>query len=600
MDTKERIREILSLLPQSPGVYQFFNSQGTIIYIGKAKNLKRRVSSYFVKKPDTPKTAVLVRQIADIKYILVESENDALLLESNLIKRYQPRYNLMLKYGTTYPFLCITREEFPRVFKTRKVMAGAELYGPYSLIGNLVALLDLIKTLYPIRSCKLPLSEHSISQGRYKVCLEYHIKNCKGVCQGLQSREEYQAMIDDIRTIAKGNSHIVERYLLDKIKETSSQMRFEEAHEWKQKYEAIKQFRQKTVISTQKEATLDVFSCDSDEQSVYINMLRVVNGSIIQSNTIEYKKNIEEPMEEVFSSGIVELREQYHSQAKEIVVPFLPEFSIDGVEFIVPKRDYKKELLELSHKNVQQYKKDKYTQAEKLNSNQRQYAMMEQFRQLLHLPRMPHTIDIFDNSHTSGSQAVAACVVFKNLKPSKADYRKYIIREAPTADDYASMQEVVRRRYRKMKEENSPLPDLIITDGGKGHISSVEEVLKSLEIEIPVAGLAKNDKHRTNELIFHGNTVSLKPTDILFKTLVGMQDEVHRFAIAFHRQKRSQSQIHSVLDDIAGIGEKSRIALLQHFGSVEQIRGASIDELATIVGKARAKTVIEGLKSKNI
>ncbi len=591
MTREERLQKIVEVLPQTPGVYQFFNSKGTIIYIGKAKNLRRRVASYFIKTPDSPKTAILVRQIADIKYIIVASESDALLLESNMIKRYLPRYNLMLKYGNTYPFLCITREEFPRVFKTRKPDSRAELYGPYSIAGNLTALLELIKTIYPVRSCKLPLTEESIRSGKYKVCLEYHIKNCKGVCEGLQSRADYMAMIDDIRTIAKGNSHVIEKYLLEQIKQASAELRFEEAHDLKKRYEAIRQFRLKTVISTQKDATLDVFSYESDEQSVYINMLRVVNGSIIQSSTIEYKKNIEELDLEVFANGIVELREQYNSDAKQVVVPCLPEFPIEGVEFFVPQRDYKKELLNLSQRNVQQYKKDKYTRAEKLNSNQRQYAQLDHIRELLQLPKVPRTIDIFDISHTAGSDAVAACVVFRNLKPSKKDYRKYIIKTADTKDDYGSMQEVVRRRYRRMVEEGEPLPDLIITDGGKGHISSVEEVLEELGLEIPVAGLAKNDKHRTNELIFGGRVIGLRPTDQAFKFFGRMQEEVHRFAITFHRQKRSKSQIHSALDEISGVGEKSRQELLKYFGSVEAIKNASLEDLQKIIGKSRANVV---------
>ncbi len=581
----------IDALPHLPGVYQFFNSKGVIIYIGKAKNLKKRVSSYFVKTPDSPKTAILVRQITDIKYIVVKTENDALLLESNLIKRFLPRYNLMLKYGTTYPYLCITKEEFPRVFKTRKAFENSELYGPYSVAGTLNALLELIKTIYPIRSCRLPLTSDSIAKGRYKVCLEYHIKNCKGICCGLQSKEEYVAMINDVRTIAKGNSHMIERYLLDNIKALSEELRFEEAQKLKEKYDAVKLFRQKTVITTQSDANLDVFSCDSDSTAVYINMLRVVNGSIIQSNTIEYKKNIEEDESEVFSSGIIELRQKYGSTSKLVIVPFVPEFTIDGVEFSVPQRDYKKELLNLSMRNVQQYKKDKYTQAEKLNTNQRNYALMNEIREVLHLEKLPHTIEMFDNSHISGQEAVAACVVFENLKPLKEQYRKYIIKTADSTDDYASMQEVVHRRYSRMIEEGTKLPDLIITDGGKGHISSVTTTLQSLGLQIPVAGLAKNDKHRTNELIYNNQIIGLKPQDSIFKFFTKMQDEVHRFAIAFHRQKRSKKQIKSELDNIPNVGEKSKTTLLQHFKSIDKIRIATLEELAEVVGSKRAKAI---------
>lgn len=589
---QESLQTKIDALPHLPGVYQFFDAKGTIIYIGKAKNLKKRVSSYFVKTPDSPKTAILVRQIVDIRYIVVKTENDALLLESNLIKRFLPRYNLMLKYGTTYPYLCITKEDFPRVFKTRKTLPDCELFGPYSIAGTLNALLELIKTIYPVRSCKLPLTEESIAKKRYKLCLEYHIKNCRGVCCGLQSKADYNAMISDIRTIAKGHSHIVEKYLLDNIKMLSEQLRFEEAQRLKEKYDAIREYRQKTVITTQSDATLDVFSFDTDQTTVYINMLRVVNGSIIQSNTIEYKKNIEEVDGEVFSSGIAELREKYASEARQIVVPFVPEFKIDGVEYIVPKRDYKKELLDLSHRNVLQYKKDKYTQAQKLNTNQRNYALMNEIREMLHLDNMPHTIEMFDNSHTAGDEAVAACVVFRNLRPLKEQYRKYIIKSDGGGDDYASMKEVINRRYSRMISEGSKLPDLILADGGKGQVSAVRSVLEALGIAVPVAGLAKNDKHRTNELIFDDKVIGLKPQDSVFKFFTKMQDEVHRFAITFHRDKRSKKQVASELDDIKNIGETTKKTLLQHFKSVERIKKADFDELEKIIGKNRAKILI--------
>jgi len=589
---QESLQTKIDALPHLPGVYQFFDAKGTIIYIGKAKNLKKRVSSYFVKTPDSPKTAILVRQIVDIRYIVVKTENDALLLESNLIKRFLPRYNLMLKYGTTYPYLCITKEDFPRVFKTRKTLPDCELFGPYSIAGTLNALLELIKTIYPVRSCKLPLTEESIAKKRYKLCLEYHIKNCRGVCCGLQSKADYNAMISDIRTIAKGHSHIVEKYLLDNIKILSEQLRFEEAQRLKEKYDAIREYRQKTVITTQSDSTLDVFSFDTDQTTVYINMLRVVNGSIIQSNTIEYKKNIEEVDGEVFSSGIAELRERYASEARQIVVPFVPEFTIDGVEYIVPKRDYKKELLDLSHRNVLQYKKDKYTQAQKLNTNQRNYALMNEIREMLHLDNMPHTIEMFDNSHTAGDEAVAACVVFRNLRPLKEQYRKYIIKSDGGGDDYASMKEVINRRYSRMISEGYKLPDLILADGGKGQVSAVRSVLEALGIAVPVAGLAKNDKHRTNELIFDDKVIGLKPQDSVFKFFTKMQDEVHRFAITFHRDKRSKKQVASELDDIKNIGETTKKTLLQHFKSVERIKKADFDELEKIIGKNRAKILI--------
>ena len=589
---QESLQTKIDALPHLPGVYQFFDAKGTIIYIGKAKNLKKRVSSYFVKTPDSPKTTILVRQIVDIRYIVVKTENDALLLESNLIKRFLPRYNLMLKYGTTYPYLCITKEDFPRVFKTRKTLPDCELFGPYSIAGTLNALLELIKTIYPVRSCKLPLTEESIAKKRYKLCLEYHIKNCRGVCCGLQSKADYNAMISDIRTIAKGHSHIVEKYLLDNIKILSEQLRFEEAQRLKEKYDAIREYRQKTVITTQSDATLDVFSFDTDQTTVYINMLRVVNGSIIQSNTIEYKKNIEEVDGEVFSSGIAELREKYASEARQIVVPFVPEFTIDGVEYIVPRRDDKREVLALWHRNVLQYKKDKYTQAQKLNTNQRNYALMNEIREMLHLDNMPHTIEMFDNSHTAGDEAVAACVVFRNLRPLKEQYRKYIIKSDGGGDDYASMKEVINRRYSRMISEGSKLPDLILADGGKGQVSAVRSVLEALGIAVPVAGLAKNDKHRTNELIFDDKVIGLKPQDSVFKFFTKMQDEVHRFAITFHRDKRSKKQVASELDDIKNIGETTKKTLLQNFKRVERIKKADFDELEKIIGKNRAKILI--------
>ena len=591
---QESLQTKIDALPHLPGVYQFFDAKGTIIYIGKAKNLKKRVSSYFVKTPDSPKTAILVRQIVDIRYIVVKTENDALLLESNLIKRFLPRYNLMLKYGTTYPYLCITKEDFPRVFKTRKTLPNCELFGPYSIAGTLNALLELIKTIYPVRSCKLPITEESIAKKRYKLCLEYHIKNCRGVCCGLQSKADYNAMISDIRTIAKGHSHIVEKYLLDNIKILSEQLRFEEAQRLKEKYDAIREYRQKTVITTQSDATLDVFSFDTDQTTVYINMLRVVNGSIIQSNTIEYKKNIEEVDGEVFSSGIAELREKYASEARQIVVPFVPEFTIDGVEYIVPKRDYKKELLDLSHRNVLQYKKDKYTQAQKLNTNQRNYALMNEIREMLHLDNMPHTIEMFDNSHTAGDEAVAACVVFRNLRPLKEQYRKYIIKSDGGGDDYASMKEVINRRYSRMISEGSKLPDLILADGGKGQVGAIREALLALELDIPVAGLVKDDRHRTAGLLYGEDLlreIPIRHHSPVFRLLEQIQAEVHRFAITFHRDKRSKSQLSSRLDYIKGIGPKAKEGLLQHFHSVQAVSTASLEALTEVLGQSKARLV---------
>ena len=593
------LENILKNLPLSAGVYQFFNKEGTIIYVGKAKNLKKRVLSYFNKNHESPKTNILVAQVVDIQYIVVENESDALLLENNLIKRLQPRYNAMLKDCKTYPWLCITKEEFPRVFKSRKTFPHAEFFGPYSFVRSLDMLLELIHEIYPLRTCRLPLSEENIAKKRYKICLEYHIKNCKGVCCGFQSKDSYNQMINEIKTIAKGHSNLIVDFLLNQMYILSAEQKFEEAQVLKNKYEAILKYQTKTIITTINDDNLDVFAYEKYEQNFYINMLKIVKGAVVQSFTIEYKKQIEEADEDIFATGIMELRNRFQSDSKKVIVPFMPDFEIHNVEFIVPKRagDNKK-LLDLSIKNVKQYKLDKILQTEKLNSSQKNIAMLKEIQELLHLPTLPRLIEIFDNSNIAGSDAVAACVVYRDLKPSKSDYRKFIIKTADTQDDYGSMQEVVRRRYSRTVAEDAKLPDLIIADGGKGQMEAIRKVVEDeLGLKIPIAGLAKNRQHRTNELLFGfpPAVVGLKPKSAIFNFFTRMQDEVHRFAITFHRDKRSKHQTKSELDEIKGIGDTTKTALLQHFKSVERIKTATLEELEKVVGKRKAKVVFEGM-----
>ena len=581
-------------MPSTPGVYQYFNSDGKIIYVGKAKNLKRRVSSYFNKVHDSAKTNILVSNIADIKYICVNTEADALLLENNLIKKYQPRYNILLKDGKTYPWLCITKEPFPRVFKTRNVVRGADYFGPYPSSWTLDLLLELIRELYPIRTCKHPLTEQGIASHRYDVCLQYHIKNCLAPCVGRQSQDEYRKFIDEIREIAKGRSHVITDYLMQQMQKLAAEYKFEEAQKIKEKYDLIVKYQSKTVITTTSDNDIDVFGYDEDEQSAYINILRIAGGSVVQGFTIEYKKTLDEPKEEILSLAIVELRERFKSISREVIVPFMPDIELDKVNFIIPQKGDKKKLLDLSTQNVKQYRVDKYKQSEKLNPEQRQVRLLKDIQDRLCLEKLPQHIECFDNSNISGSDAVAACVVYKMAKPSKKDYRKYIIKTVVGPDDYASMAEVVRRRYSRMIEEGTPLPDLILTDGGKGQMEVVRRVVEDeLGLDIAIAGLAKNDKHHTSEVLvgFPPRVVGLKPTDTLFKFLASVQDEVHRFAITFHRDKRSKSQTQSELDKITGVGEKTKNMLLKHFKSVKRISLASEVELTEIVGKSKASVV---------
>ena len=597
----DELKNKVNSLPESPGVYQYFNSEGTIVYVGKAKNLKRRVSSYFNKTHDSIKTQKLVEQIVDLKYIVVNSENEALLLENNLIKKYQPHYNILLKDGKSYPWLCITHEMFPRIFKTRTLIKNADFFGPYSSVYVLDTLLDLIHELYPIRSCRLLLNEKDIRLKKFKLCLEYHIKNCSGVCAGLQTEDDYMKNIDEIKEIARGNSHIVIDYLLSQIHALAAQEKFEEAQKLKLKYDALIKYRTKTIITTPNDDNLDVFAYDEDENAAYINILRIAKGSIIQGLTIEYQKKVDEEKEEIFALAILELREQLNSKNKTLIVPFLPDEIGENLEFIVPRRGDKKKLLDLAIKNVHQYKIDKYKQSEKLNPDQRAMRLMKEIQKTLCLPKIPETIECFDNSNISGTDAVAACVVFKKCKPSKKDYRTYNIKTVVGADDYASMKEVVYRRYRRLQEEQQPLPDLIITDGGKGQMEVVRQVIEDeLHLQIPIVGLAKNNRHKTNEILFGfpPQVIGLKPTDFTFKFLASVQDEVHRFAISFHRNKRSKHQTASELDNIKGIGEKTKIELLKHFKSLKQIKIASKTELEKIVGKSRASIIYEYLMRK--
>lgn len=602
LKTSDYLRGIVLNLPDSPGIYQYLNTEGTIIYVGKAKNLKRRVYSYFAKEHQSAKTRILVSKIADIKYIVVNSEEDALLLENNLIKKYKPRYNVLLKDDKSYPSICISNEYFPRVFKTRKIIRKEGTYfGPYSHVPSMMAVLELIKKLYNLRTCHLALTPENISQGKFKVCLEYHIKNCKGPCIGLQSHEEYMKQITEIKEILKGNTRIISDMLMDEMQKLASELKFEEAHKIKLKYDLVESYRSKSEVVSSVLHNIDVFSIETDEGVAYINYLHITNGCINQAFTFEYKVRMNETKEELLQLGIVEMRERYQSKSKEIIVPFELDMEMNGVTFTVPQRGDKKHLLELSILNVKQYKVDRLKQAEKLNPEQRSVRLMKEIQEQLHLERMPVHIECFDNSNIQGSDAVAACVVFKKAKPSKKDYRKYIIKTVEGPDDYASMQEVVRRRYTRILDEQGELPDVILTDGGKGQMEVVRQVIEDeLHLNIPIVGLAKDNRHRTSEVLggFPPRTIGIKQGTPLFHLLENIQDEVHRFAITFHRDKRSKSQIASALDNIKGIGEKKKTALLKVFKSVRRIKEASIEELSKVVGEASAKAVKEELNKE--
>ena len=592
-----KLKAIVSALPEKPGSYQYYDAEGTIIYVGKAKNLKNRVSSYFHTEVDRFKTKVLVSKIWDISYTVVNSEEDALLLENALIKKYNPRYNVLLKDGKTYPSICITKEYLPRIFPTRTInKKGGTYFGPYSHISSMQAVLELIKKLYHPRTCRLPITKEGIEQKKYQICLEYHLKNCGGPCVGKQSLQDYQKSIAQAREILKGNTRQVLTDMKDEMMRLADDLRFEEAEEIKRKYLLIEKFVATSEVVSHTINNVDVLSITNDEKIAFVNYIHVSNGQINQSFTFEYKKKLDETEEELLQLAIVEMRERFHSQAKEIILPQEIDLDIEGVTITVPQRGDKKKLLELSLMNGKQYKFDRLKQAEKLNPEQKQVRLMKELQDLLHLPKMPYQIECFDNSNISGTDAVAACVVFKKMKPAKSDYRKYNIKTVIGPDDYASMKEVVFRRYKRLLEEQQPLPDLIVADGGKGQMEVIRQAVQDeLGIDIPIAGLAKNDKHRTNELLygFPPRVIGIKDTSELFRVLTQLQDEVHRFAITFHRDKRSKRALHSELDDIKGIGPKTRDELLNGFKSVKRIREAELKTLENLIGHSKAQIVYQ-------
>ena len=601
-EKKEHIKNILALLPDTPGVYQYFDKEGKIIYVGKAKNLKRRVSSYFNKTHDSIKTNVLVKNICDIKYIVVKSEEDALHLENSLIKEYKPRYNVLLKDDKTYPWITIKNEHFPRIFLTRKIIKdGSKYYGPYANVHIAKTVLELIRDLYPIRTCHLALTPENIKKKKFKVCLQYHIKNCKGPCENYENETEYMEYISQIRQILNGNTQQLCDHLVAEMQKLSSELKFEEAQSVKEKYLLIEKYRAKSVIVSTTIHNTDVFSYDEDGNSAFVNYLHIRNGSIVQSFTIKFKKRLNEAKEDILALGIAELRTRFKSLSKEIIVPFLPDLKFENVEFIVPQRGDKRKLLEISEQNVKQYKIDKLKQSEKMNPEQKSTRLMKEIQKELGLQKLPLQIECFDNSNIQGSDAVAACVVFKKAKPSKKDYRKYIIKTVNGPDDYASMQEVVRRRYQRAIDEGTTLPDLIITDGGKGQMEVVRKVVEDeLHLNIPIAGLAKDNRHRTSELLFGFPplVIGLKQQTPLFHLMEQIQNEVHRFAISFHRDKRSKSQVTSELDTIKGIGPQTKNLLLTHYKSVKRIREASLNELTELIGSSKANTLINALQKK--
>ena len=590
----KRLKLIVQNLPEKPGCYQYLDEQGTVIYVGKAKNLKRRVTSYFIKENQTDKTRMLVSKISDLKYIVVETEWDAFLLENNLIKRYKPRYNILLKDDKTYPSICITREEYPRVFKTRKIIRnGSEYYGPFSHSGTLNGLLQIVSQAYKIRTCRLPLSEDSIKAGKFKECLEYHIKNCPAPCMGHISRSEYNAQIAEIREILKGRSQELAKSMMQEMKHLASEMRFEEAQVVKERFNTIMEFREKSRVVDTGLENVDVYNIDNDEDVVFVNYLHVAGGCINQAFTFEYKRKMDESLDEMLMLAIVEMRSRYHSTAREIIVPFLPEAEITGVTWTVPQKGEKKKLLELSALNVKQYRADRLKRSDKLNPEQKHVRLMKELGTLLGMEKTPLRIECFDNSHISGTDAVAACVVYENGKPSRKDYRLYNIKSGAGGDDYGSMYEVMMRRWMRAVEEGSAMPDLVIVDGGKGQMSIAKEVIDNLNISINIAGLVKNAHHKTSGLLygFPQMEVGVKPDSELFRLLEQMQDEVHRVAISFHKKKRSKRQTHSELTDIKGIGENTATALIKKFKSVKRISEANLEELSNEIGKAKAETV---------
>ena len=600
-----RLKSIVLSMPEKPGSYQYYDENHTIIYVGKAKNLKRRVSSYFHKEVDRYKTKVLVSKIHDISYTVVNTEEDALLLENSLIKKYNPRYNVLLKDGKTYPSICVTNEYFPRIFKTRHINKKVgTFFGPYPHIGSMYAVLEVIKKLYNPRTCRFPITKEGVAEGKYKPCLEYHIHNCGAPCINKQSYEEYQENMRQAREILKGNTREVSKYLYDLMMKNAELLRFEIAEEYKKKYQLLDEFEAKSEVVSHTITDVDVFTIvnDDNNKNAFINYIHVKNGTINQSFTYEYKRKLEESDEELLITAIPEIRERFHSTSKEIIVPFEMEWKLKDASFFVPQRGDKKHLLELSEMNCKQYKFDRLKQAEKLNPEQKQTRLMKELQAKLKLPKLPYQIECFDNSNISGTDAVAGCIVYKGMKPSRKDYRKYNIKTVEGPDDYASMQEVVRRRYSRMIEEETPLPDLIITDGGKGQMEVVREVIEDeLHLEIPIAGLAKDDRHRTNELLygFPPQTIALQPESELFKVLTQIQDEVHRYAITFHRDKRSKHALHSELDDIKGIGPKAKEALLNKFKSVKKIKETSLEELSEVLGPHKAEILVKYFTEKS-
>lgn len=598
----EYLKGIVDNLPDSPGCYQYLNEKGEIIYVGKAKKLKRRVSSYFKGDQPNLKTKILVSKIRDIKYIVVRTEEDALLLENNLIKRYKPHYNILLKDDKTYPSICITKEDFPRIIKTRKrIHDGSEYFGPYSHIQTMYALLDLIKKLVHPRACTMKMTKEGVKYGNYKECLEWHIKNCLAPCTARQSQEEYLELIDEAREILNGNTKELQRKMREEMSSLAEELRFEEAAEIKKKYDLIENYCAKSEVVSNVMNNVDVFAIESDDTAAYINYMHVTKGMINQAFTFEYKKRLGESNEELLEMGIIEMRERYGSKAKEIIVPFPIDTELNGVNFFVPQRGDRYKLLKLSQLNVKEYKFDRLKQSEKLNPEQKNMRLMKEIQDDLHLEKPPFRIELFDNSNISGTDAVAACVVFEKLKPAKKEYRKYNIRTVVGPDDYASMKEVVYRRYSRAKEENTPLPDLIITDGGKGQMEVVREIVEDkLNLKIPIAGLAKDNRHRTHELLygFPPVVIGLKQDTALFRLLTRMQDEVHRFAITFHRQKRSKRALKSELDGLNGIGQKTKTLLLSKLGSVKRIKSANLAELQLILGNKKGENLYSQLHER--
>ena len=598
----DHIALLLKRIPESPGVYQYFDKDGQIIYVGKAKNLHRRVNSYFNKDHQSSKTRQLVAHIADIRYVVVDNEQDAFLLENNLIKQYQPHYNILLKDGKSYPSICITKEEYPRIFKTRTInKKTGEYYGPYSFGNTVDLVLELIHKLYPIRTCNMPLSSESIEKKKVRVCLKYHLKNCCGVCEMKPGSEHYQEWVDQARKLIKGDAHEIGRQLEEEMSVKSAEMKYEEAADIKRKIELLEQFKSKTIISNGIARDIDVFGFDEQNDRVYISMLHVHNGSIVQGQTIEYRRKMEEEKEELLAMGMMELRERLESSTKEVIVPFIPEIFDDTLHVHIAISGERKKLLDLAMQNVRQYKLDRLKQEDKLNPEQRGVRILTELQQMMGLPTLPRWIDCFDNSNIQGTNAVAGCVVYRMAKPSKSDYKRFEIKTVEGADDYASMREVVRRRYQHLIDEGGQMPDLIIADGGLGQMHAIREAVEDqLGLSIPIAGLKKNDKHRTQTLLygFPPQEISMPVTSEVFRLLTAIQDEVHRFAITYHKKKRSKAQIHSQLDDIQGVGEVTKQKILTHFGSVKRARTAKEEEWINLLGKRRGSMIYAEIQSK--